>query len=144
MSQLIAAACLIPMLHADDPVELEKQKLEGEWKFVGGGMSWNPKWGSIRRIKVIFKDSNVKFELDKHHLNGTFKLDPSKTPKRITVTLKAKKGPKPVVRGIYEFEGKYLKLRWFSKKREYPTEFSAKDGTYLRLLPKLTTPKPPA
>lgn len=143
MSQLIAAVCLVPILHAADAVEAEKQKLEGEWKFVAGGMTWKPEWGSIRRIRVIFKDSDVKFELDKLHFSGTYKLDPSKSPKRITITLKTKNGRKTVVRGIYEFSGKYLKLCWFSKKQEYPTEFSAKDGTYFKLLPKLTPPKPP-
>ncbi len=64
---------------------------------------------------------------------GTFKLDPSKKPKAMDLTLE-KKGKKETALFIYELDGDNLKLCWRKPGGKRPTHFTSKDTGGLMIL----------
>lgn len=118
---------------ADDKADVEKEtkKFQGTWTIessVTGGME-------IPADQL--KGFNVIFEGDKHTLKfgdkvfqvGTQKIDPSKSPKTIDVTMT--EGPEKgvVMLGIYEIDVDTLKVCFDPQGKKRPTEFKSEPGT---------------
>lgn len=120
-------------LLADDPADLEKElrKFQGAWTIessVTGGME-------IPRADL--KGFLVIYEGEKHTVKngdqviqvGTQKIDPSKSPKTIDVTMLSGPNKGAVMLGIYEFDGDTLKVCFDSQGKKRPTEFKSMAGS---------------
>ena len=79
----------------------------------------------LKDVKVIFQGNMMTLQYGKEE-KGTFKLDPSKKPKAMDVTLE-RKGKKETALFIYELNGDNLKLCWRKPGGERPTSFTVKD-----------------
>jgi uncharacterized protein (TIGR03067 family) len=118
---------------ADDKAELEKEarKFQGTWTFessVTGGEEL-----PADRLKMFV----VTFEGDKHTVKngdeviqvGTQKLDPSKSPKTIDVTMVDGPQKGTVMLGIYEIDADTLKVCFDPEGKTRPTEFKSPPGS---------------
>jgi uncharacterized protein (TIGR03067 family) len=118
---------------ADDKVDVaqEAKKFQGTWTIessVTGGQE-------IPRDQL--KDFIVIYEGDKHTVKvgdkviqvGTQKIDPSKSPKTIDVTMTEGPNKGAVMLGIYEFEGDTMKACFDPQGKKRPTEFKSTPGS---------------
>jgi uncharacterized protein (TIGR03067 family) len=100
---------------------LPKELMKGyKFVFAGNKLTWDAAIGMMSKSgKITAHDG--EFPCD-------FKIDPSKKPKHIDITLHLKKGDRTVL-GIYEVKGDALKLCYFgSITGNRPTEFSTNDN----------------
>jgi uncharacterized protein (TIGR03067 family) len=106
---------------------LPKELMEGyKFVFAGNKLTWQAAIGMTSRNGKIFA-SDGTFPCD-------FKIDPSKKPKEIDITLHLKQGDRTVL-GIYEIKGDALKVCFFdSKSGRRPTEFATKEGLNIGLI----------
>jgi uncharacterized protein (TIGR03067 family) len=118
---------------ADDKADLEKEvkKFQGAWTFessVSGGKEL-----PADDLKGII----LTFEGDKHTLKkgdeviqvGTQKIDPSKSPKTIDVTMTEGPNKGKVMLGIYEIDDTTLKVCFDPQGKKRPTEFKSAAGS---------------
>jgi uncharacterized protein (TIGR03067 family) len=88
-------------------------------------------------IKLLFdgEDMTILPFVHQETLKGTFKLDPTKTPKSIDVTFPPAEGKKKdqTLEGIYKFDGDTLEIcfKSINGNGKRPNEFKA--GTYVNL-----------
>ena len=118
---------------ADDKADVAKElkKFQGTWTFVSvevGG-------------KVVpaaeFKGVTVTFEGDKYTVKkggqviqaATQKLDPSRSPKALDVTVAEGPNKGAVMLGIYEISGDTLKVCFDPEGKKRPTEFASASGS---------------
>jgi len=114
---------------ADDKADLEKElrKFQGTWTFESseaGGKELAA--GELKGLILVF-------EGDKHTVKkgneviqvGTQKLDPSKSPKAIDVTLTEGVNKGAVMLGIYEINGDTLKVCFDAEGKKRPTQFKS-------------------
>ena len=118
---------------ADDKADLEKEvrKFQGAWTFESS------ETGGKELPASELAGLILTFEGDKHTVKkgneviqvGTQKLDPSRSPKAIDVTLT--EGPKKgaVMLGIYEIDGDTLKVCFAAEGNKRPTEFKSPPGS---------------
>ena len=118
---------------ADDKAALatEARKFQGTWTIessVTGGQE-------IPRDQL--KGFLVIYEGDKHTVKvgdrviqvGTQKIDPSKSPKTIDVTMSDGPNKGAVMLGIYEFDGETMKACFDPTGKKRPTEFKSTPGS---------------
>ena len=118
---------------ADDKADLEKEvrKFQGTWT-IESSVTGGAAIPADRLTGFI-----VTFEGDKHTLKvgdkvfqvGTQKLDPSKSPKTIDVTMTEGPSKGTVMLGIYEFDGDTLKVCFDPEGKTRPTEFKSPAGS---------------
>ena len=118
---------------ADDKADIEKdlKKFQGAWTFesveVGGKVD----------SAADFKDMTVTFEGDQFIVKkgneviqvGTEKIDPSKSPKTVDVTVTEGLSKGAVMLGIYEIDGDMLKVCFDPEGKKRPTEFKTAPGS---------------
>jgi uncharacterized protein (TIGR03067 family) len=132
----LAALCLLlfPLAahafqSAEDRVQREEEKLAGTWRVVSveaGGEAVPP--AQFRGLKMTFKAGKFtaqKGQGDKQE--GTYKLDPSQSPRRIDIS--RKNGPKEGrdQLGIYSLAGNTLKICTFGSAKARPDSFDTRD-----------------
>ena len=118
---------------ADEKADLEKEvrKFQGIWTFESseaGGKKL-----PIDELKGLI----LTFEGAKHTVKkgdeviqvGTQKLDPSKSPKTIDVTMVEGPNKGTVMLGIYEIDGDTLKVCFDPQGKKRPTEFKSAAGS---------------
>jgi uncharacterized protein (TIGR03067 family) len=120
-------------IQADDKADLEKEvkKFQGTWTIESSVT------GGTELPADQLKGLVVVFEGDKHSVKkgddvlqvGTQKLDPSKSPKTIDVTMTEGPSKGTVMLGIYEFDGDTLKVCFDSEGKKRPTEFKSAPGS---------------
>ena len=134
-----AKRTLLPMLVAvlamtsawaagdDEAAKKELKQFQGNWKLVGGrGQDGNEITEVDRQMTRLTVDGN-KFTLTldvKTKVNGTFKVDPAKTPHTIDVTLDG--GQKML--GIYEIKAGIRKSCFADVGKERPAKFTTEKG----------------
>jgi uncharacterized protein (TIGR03067 family) len=136
MSKRLAAVCLLlsPLAahafqSAEDRLKREEEKLAGAWRVVSveaGGQAVPQT--QFRGLKMTFKGG--KFTAQKgagDKQEGTYKLDPSQSPKRIDIS--RKNGPKEGrdQLGIYSLAGNTLKICTFGSAKIRPDSFDTRD-----------------
>ena len=117
---------------ADDKTDVEKElkKFQGTWTFE------SVEAGGKTLPNADFKGMTVTFELDKYTVKmgdeviqvATPKLDPSKSPKTIDVSVTKGIDKGATIRGIYEINGDTLKV-CFDREGKRPTEFKSTPGS---------------
>jgi uncharacterized protein (TIGR03067 family) len=136
---LVALLCTLVLTsdgtgaRADDKADVEKElkKFQGAWTFESveaGG----------KEVPIAeFKGITVTFEGDKYTVKkgdeviqvATQKLDPSKSPKTLDVTVVEGPHKGAVMLGIYEISGDTLKVCFDPEGKKRPTEFKSASGS---------------
>jgi uncharacterized protein (TIGR03067 family) len=118
---------------ADDKADIEKElkKFQGNWTFESSESDG-------KKISAEeLKDFIVIFEGAKHTVKkgdeliqvGIQKIDPSKTPKTIDVTMTEGPNKGMVMLGIYEIDDNTLKVCFDPQGKKRPTEFKSEAGS---------------
>jgi uncharacterized protein (TIGR03067 family) len=112
-------------------VEKELQKFQGTWTFESaeaGGRQLPA--GDLKGLVLIFEgDKHTVKKGDEVVRVGTQKLDPSKSPKAIDVTITEGVNKGAVMLGIYEITGDTLKVCFDAEGKKRPTEFKSAPGS---------------
>ncbi|MBI3408231.1 MAG: TIGR03067 domain-containing protein [Planctomycetes bacterium] len=107
------------------------KKFQGTWTIessVSGGMEVPA--DALKGLIVIFEDDKHTVKAgDKVIQVGTQKIDPSKSPKAIDVTMTEGPNKGAVMLGIYEFDGDTLKACFDAEGKKRPTEFKSASGS---------------
>jgi uncharacterized protein (TIGR03067 family) len=118
---------------ADEKADIEKEmkKFEGTWNIessVSGGQE-SPR-DQLKAFLVIYEgDKHTLKYGDKVFQVGTQKIDPSKSPKTIDVTMTEGPQKGTVMLGIYEIDGDTLKVCFDPEGKKRPTEFKSETGS---------------
>jgi len=135
---LVALFCVVSFAAAggtlaDDKADLDKEvkKFQGTWTFESSES------GGKELPADELKGVILIFEGDKHTLKkgdeviqvGTQKIDPSKSPKTIVVTMIEGPNKGKVMLGIYEIDGDTLKVCFDPQGKKRPTEFKSAPGS---------------
>jgi uncharacterized protein (TIGR03067 family) len=96
-------------------------------------------------ILSVKGDKGVVMKGKKTLFAGTSKMDMTKTPWEIDVTITAGKDKGKVIKGIMEAKDGKMKVCWGAPDKDRPTEFSSKEGSgnVLEVLEELKTEKKP-
>ena len=118
---------------ADDKADVEKElkKFQGTWTFE------SVEAGGKEEPAAEFKGMTVTFEGDKFTVKkgdeviqaGTQKLDPSRSPKTVDVTVAEGLSKGAVMLGIYEIKGDTLKVCFDPEGKKRPTQFKSASGS---------------
>ena len=118
---------------ADDKAELEKEarKFQGTWTFESseaGGKALPA--GELKGLILTFEgDKHTVKKGDEVIQVGTQKLDSSKSPKTIDVTMTEGVNKGADMLGIYEISGDTLKVCFEFEGKKRPTEFKSAAGS---------------
>ena len=117
---------------AGDKAEVakERKKFQGTWTFE------SVEAGGKEVPAAAFKGITVTFEGDKYTVKkgdeviqaATQKLDPSKSPKALDVTVAEGPNKGAVMLGIYEISGDTLKVCFDPEGKKRPTQFKGASG----------------
>ena len=118
---------------ADDKADLEKEfkKFQGTWTFE------SVEAGGKQEPAADFKGMTVTFEGERYTVKkgdeviqvGTQKLDPSRSPKALDVTVAEGLNKGAVMLGIYEITRETLKVCFDPEGKKRPTEFKSASGS---------------
>jgi uncharacterized protein (TIGR03067 family) len=118
---------------ADEKADLEKEvkKFQGTWTFESseaGGQALPP--DSLKGLVLIFEGNKHTVKKGDEVIQvGTQKLDPTKSPKAIDVTMTEGPNKGAVMLGIYEIDGDTLKVCFDPQGKKRPTEFKSPPGS---------------
>jgi uncharacterized protein (TIGR03067 family) len=130
---LVVAASGGTGARADDKAAVEKElkKFQGTWTFE------SVETGGKEIQATEFKGMTVTFEGDKFTVKkgdeviqaATQKLDPSRSPKTLDVTVTEGLNKGAVMLGIYEISGDTLKVCFDPEGKKRPTQFKTGPGS---------------
>jgi uncharacterized protein (TIGR03067 family) len=118
----------------------ELNRFEATWKFVSidveGRKIPAERFGEDR---LVLKRKQFTTTVGGNTTEGTFKIDPTLTPKTIDITFTDGPGKDKTQKGIYELDGDTQKICWAAPGKPRPTEFEAKpkSGRILQVLEKV-------
>ena len=146
------AHCLLFLLvtfivAADEPkgnsAKKDMDKLQGYWRVsnVAQVGTLGPD-KDVRNLRLVFTEKILSFEwVGKATYDAKYRLDPTKKPKTIDITFITGPDEGKTFRGIYELEGKTLKLCYSRSESKRPTKLSSKpEAECLLLVLKQTKP----
>jgi uncharacterized protein (TIGR03067 family) len=130
-----AVLALGMMLAADkgkaDADKTDKDKIQGTWSLVTreeNGESQKVAEGDEHYIKIRIEGEKFMVTLSSGEHEATFKVDPSKKPKTIDLTLKGGDEDGKEMKGFYELDGDMLKICIGNPENpDRPAEFKSKD-----------------
>jgi uncharacterized protein (TIGR03067 family) len=108
----------------------ERKKLQGTWKIVAGneaGKTLPP--ARVKGTKMVVAGDNMAVYEQDTKRDMTFKLDPTKDPKTINMTITQGKGKGETSLGIYALEGDTLKIAFALPGKARPTNFTPQQGS---------------
>src|SRR5262245_20635958 len=104
----LLATALVAADKPDEAIKKEKEKLEGIW--VAESVTVKGKANDkLKGATFNFSGDKVKMEFAGTKQEGTYSIDPTKSPKHIDLTF-VRDGRKDLDRGIYQLDGDTLKL----------------------------------
>ncbi len=132
---LVFFALLAMRSLAHDDAPAAAKDFEGTWLPLSAefaGEKWHDK--VLKTIKMVLKDENYTVTVGEAIDEGTWKIDPSKSPK--TMDIKGTKGPNEgkTFLTIYELDKDTLRVCYDLGGKERPTEFKSKPNTQLYLV----------
>lgn len=132
---ILAASVLVA---ADKPglAKDDRDRLQGTWRVVALVDDGRPvPQEAIQGARLIFEGNNYSIQGGRQNFRGTFRLDPDRTPKALDGSYhELGGGDSGDARGIYELDGKRLKLCWRHGGKERPNSFTSTEGSGARLL----------
>jgi uncharacterized protein (TIGR03067 family) len=122
---LLAVVFASASVVAGGDAKADLKKLTGTWSIVsaqkgGGELPAN----ELKELRLIFNGDKLSARFGEKSKDGTFKIDPSKKPKQIDITLMDK-----TAEGIYRFKGDNLELCLSEPGEPRPTEFKSAEGS---------------
>jgi uncharacterized protein (TIGR03067 family) len=127
------AASSGPGALADEKADLEKEvkKFQGTWTIESSETEGKEvPADALKGLIVIFEGAKHTVKKGDEVIQvGTQKLDPSKSPKAIDVTMTEGPNKGKVMLGIYEFDGDTLKVCFDPQGKKRPTEFKSAAGS---------------
>lgn len=118
---------------ADDKADLEQEirKFQGAWTIESsttGGKELPA--DDLKALIVTFEGNQHTVKNGSEVIQvGTQKLDPTKSPKTIDVTMSEGPSKGKVMRGIYKFDGDTLTVCFDPQGKNRPTEFKSPAGS---------------
>ena len=82
---------------------------------------------------VVYNGKGFALALGRTRTQGSYKLDPSKTPMQIDISLTSGDGKGPTIKGIYEVKGGTLRACYAPPGKARPTAFGSRPGSGNRL-----------
>jgi uncharacterized protein (TIGR03067 family) len=117
----------------EEEKKTDSDRLQGRWTVLSGESNGElVNKDKIRATVVVFEKTRLYVE-DKGHNKlwvMTFKLDPTKKPKTISMKLEEGKYKGASSGGIYALEGEYLKLCYALPNGKKPTSFKTARGSH--------------
>jgi uncharacterized protein (TIGR03067 family) len=142
MTRFVYMALVAGMLLAADKNKEEAKKdrelLQGIWRPTSAESRGQVLKAATDSVTILEGDAFAVKKGDVVQVKGTFKIDASKSPRHIDLTVtggqvESDKGK--VVRGIYQVDGNMLKWCTAEAGEETrPTEFATKEGTKISLM----------
>ena len=86
------------------------------------------------KVTLVVKGNHYTYHMGKEVIQGTHKLDPSKTPKQIDAVRSNGPHAGEELKGIYTLEGDTYKACFGAPGKEHPTEFSSTSSGGHRLI----------
>jgi len=138
----IATSLVLVSAPLDKSALSDKEKLQGTWQLVSVELNkQNIPLEDLKSGKVVVTaqlvvngDSYV-FTVGEERLELTFKMDQTKTPRAIDMTIVAGEEKGKVYRGIYKLDGDmYTICRNFESDKGRPTEFATKVDSGLMIV----------
>jgi uncharacterized protein (TIGR03067 family) len=137
---LVALFCAVglaasggPGTLAGDKADLKKEvsKFQGTWTFESSEFDGKAlPAGELKGLILIFEgDKHTVKKGDEVMQVGIQKLDPSKTPKAIDVTITEGGSKGAVMLGIYEIKGDTLRVCFAAQGKTRPTQFKSAPGS---------------
>jgi uncharacterized protein (TIGR03067 family) len=129
---LLVMALVLPTAAGEkaDSVKRDMKLLEGTWvldAFETNGKAIPAE--KINKIKLTIKGDKYSVDFGEKKMELTFKIDPSKKPKAIDVTIK-KGDEKAVTFGIYEVGPDTFRIcRTLEAGKDRPTAFTTKENS---------------
>jgi uncharacterized protein (TIGR03067 family) len=106
---LVTVVCLASALAVARAADPDKDELQGVWIATSMEINGNPSPAKeVEATRLTFKGQKLLYRHSKDEgkeEEGTFKVDPKKSPKQLDITTKNK-----TLHGIYEVKGDELKL----------------------------------
>jgi uncharacterized protein (TIGR03067 family) len=130
-ASLLAVAASV---RADD-AKKDLDAMQGSWVLVSSDFNGQktPE-DQLKSIRRTIKDDKITITIGEMEIyQGTFKLDASKKPKAIDVTMNTGQNKGQVSLGIYEFDGETMKVCMAGPGGPRPTDYTAKEGTNQRV-----------
>jgi uncharacterized protein (TIGR03067 family) len=129
---LVLAAGLV--LAADAPKDTAKKdldKFQGTWTVVSVENSGQEMPAdAVKELRLVIKGNERMMKMgDEVRARSTFKLDPSKSPKEIDLTLQEGDMKGMTFKGIYEIDGDTQKVCLNIEGGDRPKDFSSKEGS---------------
>ncbi len=113
-----------------DPVKEDMKKLEGEWvieSYIQGGQDHSATFGGGKMTRTISGNRWTTSSIGQV-TQYTFRIDPTKKPKTIDITMAGDGTQKQTFLCIYEVEGDTLKLCQAQAGQNRPAKFEATNG----------------
>ncbi len=110
----------------------DQEKIQGTWAFVSGESDGKPvPANKIKDSRVVIGKDSIYVEdgKNKKTWDVSYRLDPSKSPKTITMQMKEGDFKDKPSEGIYLLEGDSLKLCYPLPGGARPTGFTTKEGS---------------
>ena len=126
---IVGVALLLVAADAGEDAKKELAKFEGTWRIV----SLETEQGkigedAIKDFRLIIEGDKFTAKEQSGEVRGTFKVDPTKKPKTIDITMKDGPMKDKTMLGIYELDGDTYKLCGDMQGKNRPTDFSVKPG----------------
>jgi uncharacterized protein (TIGR03067 family) len=115
---------------AAEDVKKELAKFEGTWKLISLETEQN-KIGedALKEFRLVIEGDKFTAKEQSGEVHGTFKVNPTKKPKTIDITMKEGPMKDKTMLGIYELDGDTYKLCGDMQGKSRPTEFVVKPGS---------------
>jgi uncharacterized protein (TIGR03067 family) len=120
----------VPGQDEKKPAKKDEDRIRGTWMVESGKKGGeNAPEEFVEKFRLTFKkDGQFTAVLPDKEIQGTYTIDATKKPKQIDVSHDGK-----TMEGIYEFDGKQLKL-CIGEPAQRPTEFASPEGSHTMLM----------
>jgi uncharacterized protein (TIGR03067 family) len=130
-------ASTLVLMAADDPkdaVQKEYDRFEGTWVMESFTVDGTPTpIENFANFRMTLKGEKFSTISEEGKTDGTYKIDPTKTPKTIDITFKGGPLDGMTMLGVYELEGDTYKVCLPAGGKERPKELASKPGSGLIL-----------
>jgi uncharacterized protein (TIGR03067 family) len=127
----LAASVLLTAVCGNEGTRQEGKVLEGRWSVKSVVRNRNDLPAErLKDLQAVFQDRRFMFQQGEKQLSkGTFRLDPSKTPRTIDLLTIDADGTEKTTLAIYELTEDALRICGAQPGEERPGEFAAMDST---------------